>query len=84
MTEVKFNAAAAEKLIQEMEAYCQNMSREGSELLDLLNNVHEWNDSRAQLFSDAIMEISKMLVEALGNYSTYMDIYSKRVAELRG
>ena len=84
MTEIKFNAAAAEKLVREMEAYCQSMSREGGELLDLLENANEWNDSQSQIFTEDLMEISKMLVEALGNYSTYMDIFSKRIAELRG
>lgn len=84
MTEIKFTAAAAEKLVQEMEAYCQSMSKEGSDLLDLLESAGEWNDTQSQMFSDYIMEISKMLVEALGNYSTYMDIFSNRIAELRG
>lgn len=84
MTEIKFNALAAEKLVQEMEVYCQNMSKEGGELLDLLETMGEWNDMQSQLFSEYIMEISKMLVKALGNYCTYMDIFSMRIAELRG
>ena len=83
MTEIRFNASAAEKLVQEMDAYCQSMSREGSEILDLLEGAGEWDDKQSQVFSEYIMEISKMLVEALGNYSTYMDIFSKRIAELR-
>lgn len=84
MTEIKFNGAAAERLVREMESYCQSMSQDGSELLDLLENAGEWSDPQAETFSENVMEISKMLVEALNNYSTYMDIFSKRIAELRG
>ena len=82
MTGIKFNADAAKSLVQEMEIYCQSMSKEASDLLDLLEGTGEWNDKQAQVFSEYIMSVSKMLVEALGNFSAYMDIFSKRIAEL--
>ena len=81
---IKFNAAAAERLIQQMETYCQSMSKDGSDILDILDAVGEWNDVQMQAFATNITEISKGLVSALNNYSEYMELYQQRVEELRG
>ena len=81
---VRFDAVAAETLVQQMEEYCQAMSQEGAELLDILECTGEWKDIQAQSFSDHVMKISKDLVKELENYSNYMEIYKSRIAELRG
>lgn len=81
---IKFNAAAAERLIQQMETYCQSMSKDGSDILEILDAVGEWNDGQMQAFATNITEISKGLVSALNNYSEYMELYKQRVDELRG
>ncbi len=81
---VKFDAAAAEKLIEQMDQYCSSIQSEATEMLDILELYGEWNDSQHQVFHDSVVEVSRDLIKAMELQSNYMQIFSERVAELRG
>ena len=81
---VKFDAAAAEKLIEQMDQYCSSIQREATEMLDILELSGEWDDSQHQAFHNSVVELSRDLIKSLEIQSNYMQIVSERVAELRG
>ena len=80
---VKFDAAAAEKLIEQMDNFCLSIQHEATEMLDILERSGDWDDIQHRVFHDNIMEISQDLVKALKLQSDYMQVFSERVAELR-
>ena len=82
--DVKFNADAAEKLIESMDRYCLEISGAAAESLELLNYSDGWRDSRKESFSIKIDEMYQGLQQALYLESEYMKIYIERVKELRG
>lgn len=81
---VRFDAASAEALIQNMDAYCLSMQKNAIDLLDLLELSGEWQDPQALEFHKMIMAISKDLCDAMQLESEYMEVFKERVAELRG
>ena len=80
---VKFDAAAAERLIEQMDGFCSAIQREAVDILDILELSGEWDDSQLRRFQDNIMEINKDLMTALQLQDNYMRLYAERVEELR-
>lgn len=80
---VKFDAAAAETLIKEMDSYCLSMQKEAIEIFDILEFSGEWNDGQRGMFQENVTTISKDLSEAMRLESEYMRVFEERVAELR-
>ena len=80
---VKFDAAAAEKLIEQMDGFCSSIQREAVDILDILELSGEWNDAQHSRFHRQIMEINKDLIKALQLQSEYMQLFTERVEELR-
>ena len=80
---VKFDAAAAEKLIEQMDSFCSSIQHEATEMIDILERSGDWDDIQHRAFHDNIMGISQDLVKALKLQSDYMQVFSERVAELR-
>ncbi len=81
---VKFDAVAAEKLINQMDLYCSSLQQEATEILDILEVSGAWNDPQYHAFYEDMLEISRDLVKALELQSNYMQVFAERVAELRG
>ena len=82
--DVKFNAAAAEQLIQQMGIYCSGIQNETRDVLDVLKNSGEWNDNQMRAFQNNMAELAKELNKALSLESEYMRTFYQRVNELRG
>lgn len=82
--DVKFNAETAMSLIKEMDRYCRDISRDTSELINVLNFSGEWNDDQMKQFYESIMGIGNDLNKALSLQSEYMNVFLERVNELRG
>lgn len=80
---VKFDAAAAEKLIEQMDGFCSSIQREAVDILDILELSGEWSDAQHSRFHGQIMEINGDLIKALQLQSEYMQLFSERVEELR-
>ena len=80
---VKFDAAAAEKLIEQMDGFCSSIQREAVDILDILELSGEWKDTQHSRFHEQIMEINKDLIKALQLQSDYIQLFSERVEELR-
>ena len=81
---VKFDAAAAEKLIEQMDIFCSSIQRDAVDILDILEISGNWDDDQYHNFHDNIMAINQDLVRALNTQSEYMQIFMDRVTELRG
>lgn len=81
---VKFDAAAAEKLIEQMNIFCSSVERDAVDILDLLELFGSWDDLQYQNFHNNIMELNKDLLHALTLQSEYLQLFQQRVNELRG
>ena len=81
--DVKFDARAAEQLIQQMSRYCSGVQKETRALLDVTKNNVDWNDKQAKAFQVNVMELAKDLNKALSLESEYLRTYQERVKELR-
>ena len=82
--DVKFNADAAEKLIDSMDQYCLKIHAAAVDSLDILNYSDKWCDSRKDIFQRNINEVCEDLQKALILESEYMKIFIEKVNELRG
>lgn len=82
--DVKFDAGAAERLLQQMDKYCSGIQKETRELLSVLKNPGEWQDNQMRAFHTNINELAKDLNQVLALESEYMRTYHQRVMELRG
>lgn len=82
--DVRFNADAAERLLQQMDLYCSGIQKETKELLATLKSSSDWNDNQMKAFHANITELAKDLNKALMLEGEYMRTYYQRVKELRG
>ena len=82
--EIKFDAAAAEVLLQEMQKYCSSIQKEARDILDIVNSSDKWNDNQNQAFQNNVYELAKDLNKTLSFESEYMRTFYERVVELKG
>ena len=82
--DVKFDANAANQLINQMNNYCAGIMQETRGLMEIMNSTPEWNDNQTKAFKNNLMELSKDLKTALSFESEYMKTFKQRVNELRG
>ncbi len=82
--DVKFDAAAAERLLQQMDVYCTGIQKEAKALLATMKDSDQWNDKQKQAFQANIFDLAKDLNQALLFESDYMRTFYQRVQELRG
>ena len=82
--DVRFNADAAERLLQQMDLYCSGIQKETKELLATLKSSSDWDDNQMKAFHANIIELAKDLNKALTLEGEYMRTYYQRVKELRG
>ena len=81
---IKFDASAADRLLQQMDIYCSGIQKETKDLLSILKNSGQWNDNQMLAFQANITELAKDLNQALILEGDYMRTYYQRVQELRG
>lgn len=82
--DIKFNADSAEELVKKMDSYCTAIFYDAKELLDIVEYNGEWDDSQNKYFYETISAISEDLCQALQMESDYRNLFSERIAELRG
>lgn len=82
--DVKFDANAANQLINQMNTYCVGIMQETRGLMEIMNNTPEWNDNQTKAFKNNLVELTKDLKTALSLESDYMKTFKQRVNELRG
>ena len=82
--DIKFDAAAAEQLIKQMDKYCRGVQEETRDLLDIMKSSGGWNDNQKKAFESNINELAGDLNQALRMEADYMKTYDQRVRELRG
>lgn len=81
---MKFDANAANQLIYQMNSYCAGIMQETRGLMEIMNNIPEWNDNQTKAFKNNVAAITKDLKRALSLESEYMRTFHQRVNELRG
>ena len=82
--DIIYNAAAAERLIHQMDKHCTGVQKEAKELLALLTNPGEWQDNQMRAFQANTMEIAKDLNRMLALEGEYMRTLYRKMMELRG
>ena len=82
--DIKFDAPAAERLLQNIDKYCSGIQKETKDLLAIMKSSGLWNDNQMKAFQANITEIAKDLNQALILEGEYMRTYYQRVQELRG
>ena len=81
--DVRFDAVAADELINNMATYCSGIQKETRELLELLKQAGGWQDNQMRAFQSNITEIAHDLNKALALESEYMNTFNERINELR-
>ena len=82
--DIKFDAVAAERLIQYMDKYCAGIESETKGLRKLLSDPGDWKDDQMKAFQANINDIAKDLNQALHYEGEYMFTFDQRVKELKG
>ncbi len=82
--ETKFDANAAEVLLQEMNKYCLGIQKETRAILETVNLLDNWNDNQKKAFQNNINELAKDLNKTLSFESEYMKVFYERIIELKG
>ena len=82
--DVRFDSNAAQKLIESMNDYCHEIEIDAVEVLKLTDSIPEWQDDQAKQFCQSIRLICKDLSKVLHLEGEYLNLYQKRVNELRG
>lgn len=84
MSDVRFDASAAEQLIYQMDLYCTGVQTEAKDLLSVLNESGDWKDNQMEAFHRNMIALASDLDRALKLESEYMRTYHQRVRELKG
>lgn len=82
--DVKFDANAALSLLKQMDKYCSSIVKETRNLMTVVNNSGDWQDTQSQAFQENIIDIAKDLDRVLALESEYMRTYDRRIKELVG
>lgn len=82
--DIKFDANAAEKLINQIDKYCSGIQKEARELLVMLKEPRGWQDNQMRAFQTNVNEIANDLNQALALESEYMRTFYQRMMEVRG
>ena len=82
--DIRFDASAAEQLLQQMDQYCTGIKQEAISLLEILKDSEQWNDNQKKVFQTNITDMANELNQALSFEGEYMRTYYQRVQELRG
>ncbi len=82
--DIRFDAAAAEQLIRQMDDYCREIQKETKDLLAILKTTEQWRDYQKKAFETNIISLAGDLNKALSLEGDYMQMYYQRVQELRG
>lgn len=81
--DVRFDAVAAQSLIDAMYTYCSSIQNDAKDVLKLIDSGKDWNDPQFQTFSDAVRQICSDLDKTLKLESEYLNTFQERVNELR-
>ena len=79
-----FDRVEAESLLRSMNEYCGGIQSEMIALLRLMDYPAEWRDGQQRSFQENLREIARELNGVLKLESDNMNIFYKRVMELRG
>ena len=82
--DVRFDAMAAQTLIESMCTYCTSIQKDAKDVLRLIDSGKEWKDPQFQNFSEAVHQICSDLDKTLKLESDYLNTFQARVDELRG
>lgn len=82
--DVRFDSAAAEQLLRQMDVYCTGVVKETRSLLEITKTSTDWNDNQAKAFSANMRGIAEDLNKALALESEYMKSFYQRIQELKG
>ena len=80
---IVFDMVAADELLRQMNEYCTGIQRETVTLLEGMDRPAEWRDSQYEAFQTKLLEIAGGLKDVLRLESDNMNIFYRRVVELR-
>lgn len=80
--DVKYTEEAAHSLLNQMDKYCMDVSKNAGELLGIFENMDNWNDGQKNIMREDILMLCQNLNEILIRQSDYMRIFMKKINEL--
>lgn len=81
---VRFDAHAAEAMIERINNSCSEIEREAYNMMEIVQGIGGWDDDQKQAFINSIHVIAEDLNKVLALESDYMRLYDQRVRELMG
>lgn len=81
---IKFDISSAQRMIDDMDIFSENVQKSAVEILDILEFSNDWKDKNSVKFMEHNKLICNDLVKIVESEETYKGAYTERINELMG
>lgn len=81
---IKFDISSAQRMIDDMDIFSENVQKSAVEILDILEFSNDWKDKNSVKFMEHNKLICNDLVKIVESEETYKEAYTERINELMG
>lgn len=81
---IKFDISSAQRMIDDMDIFSENVQKSAVEILDILEFSYDWKDKNSVKFMEHNKLICNDLVKIVESEETYKEAYTERINELMG
>ena len=78
-----YDSVTAEKLLRNMNTFCENIKKDVLDLMSLSNQSVNWRDSQNKRFNNNITDIAKDIQTAFNYENEYKRVFGEKIRELR-
>ena len=79
---IKFDISSAQRMIDDMDIFSENVQKSAVEILDILEFSNDWKDKNSVKFMEHNKLICNDLVKIVESEETYKGAYTERINEL--
>ena len=79
---IKFDISSAQRMIDDMDIFSENVQKSAVEILDILEFSNDWKDKNSVKFMEHNKLICNDLVKIVESEETYKEAYTERINEL--
>lgn len=81
---IKFDISSAQRMIDDMDIFSENVQKSAVEILDILEFSNDWKDKNSVKFMEHNKLVCNDLVKIVESEETYKEAYTERINELMG
>lgn len=79
---IKFDISSAQRMIDDMDIFSENVQKSAVEILDILEFSNDWKDKNSVKFMEHNKLVCNDLVKIVESEETYKEAYTERINEL--